>query len=55
MPVLAHAALPSVTCLIYQGIKNFVKVLDNKLKKQVYEETKLTDDKLFHYSKTRPI
>tara|TARA_Y100000031_G_scaffold154401_1_gene201930 strand:+ start:2232 stop:3743 length:1512 start_codon:yes stop_codon:yes gene_type:complete len=55
MPVLAHAALPSVTCLIYQGIKSVVKVLDDKLKKQVYEKTELADDKLFHCSKARPL
>lgn len=55
MPVLAHAALPSVTCLIYQGIKGIVKVLDDKLKKQVYGKTELTDDKLFYYSKAHPL
>jgi hypothetical protein len=55
MPVLAHAALPSVTCLIYQGIKSVVKALDDKLRKQVYEKTELTDDRLFHYSKARPL
>jgi len=55
MPVLAHAALPSVTCLIYQGIKAVAKALDSKLKKQVYEKTLLTDDKLFYYSKPRPL
>lgn len=55
MPVLAHAALPSVTCLIYQGIKGVVKVLDNKLREKVYEKTKLSDDKLFHYSKSHPL
>ena len=55
MPVLAHAALPSVTCLIYQGIKNALKKLDEGLKKQVYEKTELTDDKLFHYSKAHPL
>ncbi|MBU0629241.1 MAG: transposase [Nanoarchaeota archaeon] len=55
MPVLAHAALPSVTCLIYQGINGVVKRLDKELKKQVYEETELTDDKLLHYSKAHPL
>lgn len=55
MPVLAHAALPSVTCLIYQGIKSVVKSLDEKIKKQVYEKTELTDDKLFHCSKAHPL
>ncbi|MEA2037602.1 MAG: transposase [Nanoarchaeota archaeon] len=55
MPVLAHAALPSVTCLIYQGIKSVVNVLDDKLRKQVYEKTELTNDKVFYYSKARPL
>lgn len=55
MPVLAHAALPSVTCLIYQGMKNVVKSLGEELKRQVYGKTGLTDDKLAYYSKTRPL
>lgn len=55
MPVLAHAALPSVTCLIYQSIKNVVKRLDEDVKKQVYDKTELKDDKLFHYSKAHPL
>jgi len=55
MPVLAHAALPSVTCLIYQGIKNVVGILDNRLKEQIYEKTELADEKLFHYSKAHPL
>ena len=55
MPVLAHAALPSVTCLIYQAIKDVINKLNKKLKKQVYEKTTLTDDKLSHYSKTHPL
>ena len=55
MPVLAHAAMPSVTCLIYQGIKGVAKVLDGKLKKRIYEKTELTDDKLFYYSKAHPL
>lgn len=55
MPVLAHAALPSVTCLIYQGISNVVNALDEELKTVVYEKTELTDDKLFHKSKARPL
>jgi len=55
MPVLAHAALPSVTCLIYQGIKNITKNLIEELRIQAYEKTSLTDEKLFHYSKARPL
>ncbi len=55
MPVLAHAALPSVTCLIYQGIKAVVKTLDNELKTRIYEKTGLTDEKVANYSKARPL
>ena len=55
MPVLAHAALPSVTCLIYQGISGVIKTLEDKLKKQVYDKTGLTDEKLFYYSKAHPL
>jgi IS5 family transposase len=55
MPVLAHAALPSVTCLIYQAIKNVMKKLNEELKKEVYNKTLLTDEKLLHYSKPRPL
>ena len=55
MPVLAHAALPSVTCLIYQAIKSVINKLDKELKIKVYEKTGLSDDKLNYYSKTRPL
>lgn len=55
MPVLAHAALPSITSLIYQGINGVVKKLDNELKKKVYEKTGLTDEKLIHCSKAHPL
>ncbi|MEK6615342.1 MAG: transposase, partial [Bacteroidota bacterium] len=55
MPVLAHAALPSVTCLIYQGIKNTVENIDESLKKEVFTKTSLTKEKLHYYSKARPL
>lgn len=55
MPVLAHAALPSVTCLVYQGVKNVVNGISEELKKKIYEKTELTDEKLFNYSKARPL
>jgi IS5 family transposase len=55
MPVLAHAALPSVTCLIYQGIKTVVNGTSEELKKELYEKTELTDEKLANYSKARPL
>jgi transposase len=55
MPVLAHAALPSVTCLIYQGVKAVMNSLNEELKKQIYEKTELTDDKLTYYTKAHPL
>ena len=55
MPVLAHAALPSVICLVYQGIKNVVKNSDESLKHEVFTKTNLTKEKLQHYSKARPL
>lgn len=55
MPVLARAALPSVTCLIYQSIKNVVNSLDNDLKKTVCDKVSVTEDKLSFYSKPRPL
>jgi transposase len=55
LPVLAHAALPGVICLIYQAIENVVKKLDDDLKERVYEITSLTDEKLQHYSEARPL
>lgn len=55
MPVLAHAALPSVTCLIYQGIKNVVENVDKSLKHELCTKTNLTKEKLQFYSKARPL
>jgi transposase len=55
MPVLAHAALPSVTSLVYQGISEIVKNVDTDLKTEIYEATGLTEDKLKYNSKARPI
>lgn len=55
MPVLAHAALPSVTSLIYQGISEVIHNTDEKTKQKIYSKTGLTDDKLKYYSKARPL
>ena len=55
MPVLAHAALPSVTSLIYQGISGVVHNTDEKTKQRIYSKTGLTDDKVKYYSKARPL
>lgn len=55
MPVLAHAALPSVTCLIYQALKHVVKQLEDSVRKEIYKKTGLTDEKLKHYSNPRPL
>lgn len=55
MPVLAHAALPSVTSLIYQGISEVIQDVDEKIKEEIYSKTGLTDDKIKFYSKARPL
>lgn len=53
--IIAHAALPSVTSLIYQGIKEGVKGLDRRLTKKLFRQTGLSDEKLEYYSKPRPL
>jgi IS5 family transposase len=55
MPVLAHAALPSVTSLIHQGISEVICDVDEKTKEEIYSKTGLTDDKIKFYSKARPL
>lgn len=55
MPVLSQAALPSVTCLIYMGIKDVIKSLDKNIVEDIFSLTELNNDKLIHYSKPRPI
>lgn len=55
MPVLSRAALPSVTCLIYMGIKDVIKSLDKSIVDEIFNLTELNDNKLIYYSKPRPI
>jgi hypothetical protein len=55
MPVLAHAALPSVTCLIYQGIKAIINSVDLNLKTELFKLINLDEKKLSYNTKPRPI
>lgn len=55
MPVLSSASLPSVTCLIYMGIKDLIKSVEQDAQKDMLDITNLSDDKLIHNSKPRPL
>lgn len=56
MPVLAKAALPSTTSLIYSSIKNCIKAIkQDEKKKEVLKSLELDEKKLEHYSKARPL
>jgi len=56
MPVLAKAALPSTTALIYGSIKCCIKsVKDEAKKKEILSLLEMDDKKLEHYSKARPL
>jgi transposase len=55
MPVFAHAALPSVGCLVYQGISEVLRSVSDDLRMQIYEATELDDDKLKNYTKPHPL
>ncbi len=55
MPVLAHAALPSVTCLINMGIKAVINSVDLTFKNKIFSLTNLDEDKINYNTKPRPI
>jgi len=56
MPVLAKAALPSTTSLIYSSIKNCINsIRDETKKKELLASLELDNKKLEHYSKARPL
>lgn len=55
MPVLSQAALPSVTCLLYMGIKGVIEILNDAQKKHIFSLTNLTKDKIKYKSKPRPL
>lgn len=55
IPILAAAALPSITCLIYQAIKGVCNNVEDDVLKEIFAETELTKEKLNQYSKARPL
>lgn len=55
MPVLAKAALPSTTALIYSSIKQCVKLLPEDKREDVLKSLGMNTNKLEHYSKARPL
>jgi hypothetical protein len=55
IPIVAAAALPSITNLIYHAINLVCKEVNEKLLDQIFKETDLTKEKLLHYSKARPL
>ncbi|MBI4980328.1 transposase [Candidatus Woesearchaeota archaeon] len=55
IPIVAAAALPSTTCLIYQTISGVCKSVDEQLLVEILKETELTIEKLENYSKAHPL
>lgn len=55
VPILSAAALPSITCLIYQAIKGVCNSVDENVLEEIFSETELTKEKLEQYSKARPL
>lgn len=55
IPIVAAAALPSTTCLIYQAIKGVCKSVSEQLANEIFKETELTPEKLENYSKAHPL
>ncbi|MCR4319390.1 MAG: transposase [Candidatus Brocadiaceae bacterium] len=55
IPIVAASALPSITSLIYHAIKLVCQEVNDKLLSQIFKETDLTEEKLLHFSKARPL
>jgi len=55
IPIVAAAALPSTTCLIYQAISGVCKFVGEQLLVEILKETQLTSEKLENYSKAHPL
>lgn len=55
MPIIAAAALPSITSLIYHAIKRVCESTSKDAVEQIFNETELTKEKLEHYAKARPL
>lgn len=55
IPIVAAAALPSITSLIYQAIKGVCNSVVDDVLAEIFKETDLTAEKLEHYAKARPL
>ena len=55
IPIMAAAALPSTTCLIYQTIKGVCHSVDETTLATILKDTELTAEKLENYSKARAL
>lgn len=55
IPIIAAAALPSTTSLIYQAIDGVCKSVSEQLLAEILKETELTTEKLENYSKPHPL
>ena len=55
IPIVAAAALPSIISVIYHTISKVCDKIDKKILEEIYTNTELTNDKLIHYSKARPL
>lgn len=58
IPIAANAAMPSTTALIYQSLKRLTKLVkkqDDSMYRELMNAGDLTEDKLEHYSKARPL
>ena len=55
IPIVAAAALPSTTCLIYQAIKGVCKSVNEQFVTEILKTTELTLEKLENYSKARSL
>lgn len=55
IPIVAAAALPSITCLIYQAIKGVCNTVSVDILREIFAETELTKEKIEQYSKPKPL
>jgi IS5 family transposase len=58
IPIAANAAMPSTTALIYQSLKRLMKQIKkrhNSMYNELLDKCQLTEDKIEHYSKARPL
>lgn len=55
IPIVAAASLPSITSLIYHAISKICCEMSKDVLEEIYSKTELTDEKMIHYSKARPL